>query len=333
MIFNQTALKMKLIKRVVIALIVLVLAFLAFYFWSSGSSSLQKILLIHRPIETTSSNDSTIKIMTYNVGYLSGMTNNSAEWKDEALTVNNYKKLISLLDSITPDLISFQEIDFHSKRSNWIDLHDSLATHYYPWSVKAINWDNNYVPFPYWPPSVHFGRILSGQSIMSKWELADPKREVLKKVESNPFYYNAFYLDRLLVSAKVEHPIRDFLLMNVHAEAFDTLTRNQQLASIYQSFKTEGKAQPVIIAGDFNATPESKEPGLQLFLSDSTIGCVAFHSDQPNYFTFSSGNPEERIDFIFYTKKDFVEWDGHVATEFGEISDHLPVIARLKFKN
>gem|GEM_PF-3084401 len=59
---------MKLIKRVVIALIVLVLAFLAFYFWSSGSSSLQKILLIHRPIETTSSNDSTIKIMTYNVG-------------------------------------------------------------------------------------------------------------------------------------------------------------------------------------------------------------------------------------------------------------------------
>jgi endonuclease/exonuclease/phosphatase family metal-dependent hydrolase len=324
---------MKLIKRVVAALFVLLLAFFAFYLWSSGSSSSQKLQLIHRPLETTASNDSTIKIMTYNVGYLSGMTNNSANWKDEAISANNYKKLINLLDSINPDLISFQEIDYHSKRSDWIDLHDSLESSYYPWSVKAINWDNNYVPFPYWPPRVHFGRILSGQSIMSKWKLADPTREVLQKVESNPFYYNAYYLDRLLVSAKVEHPVRPFLLMNIHAEAFDTLTRNEQLASIYKTFKTKSVENPIIIAGDFNASPESEEPGLQLFLRDSTIGCVALHPDQPNYYTFSSGNPAERIDYIFYTKKDFVEWDGHVATEFGEISDHLPVIARLKFKN
>jgi len=271
--------------------------------------------------------------MTYNIGYLSGMTNNTANWKDNSFTELHYNQLINLIDTENPDLIAFQEIDYHSKRSSWIDLHDSLTTRFYPWSVKAINWDNNYVPFPYWPPRVNFGRILSGQSVMSKWELADPQREVLAKVKSNPFYYNAFYLDRLLVSAKVEHPIHNFLLMNVHSEAFDTLTRNEQLTDVYGKFKTASQNQPVIIAGDFNASPESGESGIRLFLNDSTIGCAGFQPDQPNYFTFSSGNPQERIDYLFYTKKDFAELSGRVAVEFGEISDHLPVMARLKFKN
>ncbi len=323
---------MKILKRTLVILFVLVLVSLAFFFWSSSSSSSQKLFLIHQPGENRIIADSTFTIMTYNVGYLSGMTNNSAEWRDHAQTVDNYKKLLELLKSETPDLINFQEIDYRSKRSGWIDLHDSLSTRFYPWSVKAINWDDRYVPFPYWPPRVHFGKIRSGQSIMSQWELADPKREVLEADDVYPFYYTAYYLDRLLVSATVEHPLQDFLLMNVHTEAFDTLARNRQLALVYNRVKTESQKQPVIIAGDFNASPESGEPGMQLFLNDTALGCVALHPDQPNYYTYSSGAPAERIDYIFYSKKYFEEISGHVAIEFGEISDHLPVIARLKFR-
>lgn len=323
---------MRVLKWFLVAVLIFILAFLAFYLWSSNGSSTQKLMLVHQTVEKSNANDSAITIMTYNVGYLSGMTNNSASWKDEALTINNYHKLVNLLKDETPDLLCFQEIDYHSKRSNWMDLHDSLATRFYPWSLKAVNWDNNYVPFPYWPPRVHFGRILSGQSIMSIWELKDPHREVLEKVKSNPFYYNAYYLDRLLVSTKVEHPVKEFWLMNIHAEAFDTITRNEQLANVYADFKSKSSELPVIITGDFNATPESGEPGLQLFLNDTTIGCAAYHPESSNYFTFSSGDPEERIDFIFYTKKDFVELFGRVPNEFGEISDHLPVTAVLKFK-
>ncbi len=323
---------MKILKRVFLAVLILILAFLAFFFWSSGGSETQKLFLIHRPVETSPITDSTIKIMTYNVGYLSGMTNNTSEWKDNSLTKSNYKKLLNLLNSESSDLIAFQEIDYHSKRSGWIDLHDSISAAFYPWSVKAINWDNNYVPFPYWPPRVHFGRILSGQSIMIKWKLADPKREVLAKVKANPFYYNAYYLDRLLVTTEVEHPVHNFLLMNVHLEAFDSLTRDEQLKSVYETFKAESKDHPVILSGDFNASPESDEAGIELFLKDTTIGCAAFHPNTPNYFTFSSGKPIERIDYIFYTKKDFAEVSGRVAIEFAEISDHLPVIARLKFR-
>lgn len=322
---------MKTLKWLLIPVFILVIAFLIFYFWASGSSSTQKLILIHENTNKQVLSDSLFTLMTYNVGYLSGMTNNLATRPDENFFVGNLQKLEQHLRDSLPDLICFQEIDYNSKRSYHINLHDTLAGMFYPWSVKAVNWDNNYVPFPYWPPSVHFGRVLSGQSILSRFVLDSPKREVLEKVVSNPFYYNAFYLDRLLVSTTVKHPVRNFLLMNLHTEAFDTLARNEQLAFIYQQFKEESSTQPVIIAGDFNATPESGEPGIQLFLNDSTIGCAAFHPGS-NYFTFSSATPEERIDYIFFTKKDFTEVNGRVMSGFGEISDHLPVMATLKFK-
>lgn len=322
---------MKILKRILILLIILLVSFISFYLWSSGGSSTQKLSLIHVSHSPEIQVDSTISIMTYNVGYLSGMTNNSASWKDSANTVENYKKLITILEKEKPNLICFQEIDYHSKRSAYLDLHDSLTAHFYPWSVKTINWDNNYVPFPYWPLSAHFGKILSGQSIMSDWELADPTREELKAVSDYPFYYNAFYLDRLLVTSKVKHPVKEFLLMNIHAEAFDTLTRNEQLGNVYRQFKLNSSNQAVILAGDFNATPESGEAGLQLFLNDSTIACAGLNPKE-DYFTYSSGDPAERIDFIFYTKKDFDEISGRVAIEYGKISDHLPVYSKLKIR-
>ncbi len=323
---------MKIQKIVLRLLTLLMLAFAAFYFWSTSGTQSEYLAVSNTPVETTPANDSLVQIMTYNVGYLSGMTNNEATRPEEHLFKTNLEKLLRLLENNTPDIICFQEIDYSSKRSCGINLHDTLASHFYPWSVRAVNWDKKYVPFPYWPPSVHFGKILSGQSILSKWKLENPSREVLAKVASNPFYYNAYYLDRLLATTTVENPTKDFLLMNLHAEAFDTLTRNDQLALVYERFKKEAATQPVILAGDFNATAESDEPGIHRFLNDTTIGCTAFHPGTKNYFTFSSGKPEERIDYIFYTKKDFAEISGRVLTEFGEISDHLPVEAILKIR-
>ncbi|HPF52835.1 MAG TPA: endonuclease/exonuclease/phosphatase family protein [Draconibacterium sp.] len=324
---------MKILKWFLSLIVILIVAFVIFYFWSSGRTSSQTLFLIHETHENPTKLDSTFTIMTYNVGYLSGMTNNQATKSDKNFFTNNLHTLEQHLSDTLPDILCFQEIDYDSKRSYHINLHDTLTQLFYPWSVKAINWDNKYVPFPYWPPRVHFGKVLSGQSIMSMWELQEPMREVLEQVASNPFYYNAYYLDRLLVSTVVKHPVQDFLLLNLHTEAFDTLTRNKQLTFVYERIKAEKTRQPLIIAGDFNATSESGEPGLQLFLQDSTLGCIAFHPNEPNYYTFSSENPEERIDYIFYTKKDFEEISGRVMTEYGEISDHLPVMGKLKFRN
>lgn len=319
-------------KRFIIFLPVgiLFLSLTVIFRWASQSTFAEELCSLQHSAHKTFPADSSIIVISYNIGYLSGMTNNRAVKPEASLFQKNLEQLKEKLTEVKPNLICFQEIDYGSNRSYRMNQHDSLTANS-PCSLKAINWDKRFVPFPYWPPSVWFGQVLSGQSIISDWEISQCTREVLPKVESTPFYYSAFYLDRLLVSAKIHHPVRDFILMNLHAEAFDTITRNKQLALVYQRFKQEAREHAVILAGDFNATPESGEPGMALFLTDSTIGCAAQpHDGKPA--SFPSSAPQERIDYIFYSKKDFVENEAWIAEEFGSISDHLPIIARLTFR-
>ena len=81
---------------------------------------------------------------------------------------------------------------------------------------------------PYWPPSAHFGRILSGQAVLSRYPIAKNDRIVLEKVASNPFYYNAVYLDRLAQVTEVQVGGQSVILINLHLEAFDNPTRLEQ---------------------------------------------------------------------------------------------------------
>lgn len=319
-------------KRIIIILSlgIVVLTLSVIFFWASQSTIPEKLFIVQHPSSKAIPSDSSFVVMSYNIGYLSGMTNNRAVKPGVSLFLKNMAHLKKNLTQINPNLVCFQEIDYGSNRSYRMDQHDSLSANY-PWSLKAINWDKRFVTFPYWPPSIWFGQVLSGQSILSDWKLQHYSYQLLPKVESVPFYYNAFYLDRLLVSTSVHHPLGDFILMNLHAEAFDSITRNKQLELVYQRFKEEAKKQAVILAGDFNASPQSGEAGIERFLNDSTIACVALNSNRL-LATFPSDNPQERIDYIFYSKRDFEEKEARVAEEFGTISDHLPVIARLKFR-
>ena len=324
---------MKKVTIVLLVIIFFVTTVIVFYFWAQQGSGYLKLQLTNYYGFPATGNDSVIGVVTYNAGYLSGMENNLAVTRSGELFSGHMKRLVQQLKQGPPvDLLAFQEIDYGSHRSFMTDQHDAIAKHFFSYSLKAVNWDKRYVPFPYWPPSVHFGKILSGQSVMSVWELTDPERIVLPKVASNPFYYNAFYLDRLVVSALVHHPLHPFWIMNIHAEAFDQETREKQIRAIYRIFKEKSKHNPVILTGDFNSSPDSGEKSIHLFLDDPAVGCAAMNSGTPYPPTFPSDDPHERIDYIFYTKADFEETASMVLTSFGTISDHLPVYARLKIR-
>lgn len=323
-------------KKLIIVLPIIILFLtivIAFYFWAKRETVHDKSYLVLYSDHLKKKSEGIISVMTYNVGYLSGMNNNLPVIPEKELFTRNMEKLVQHLEQLPVDILAFQEIDYGSKRSFMVDQHDTIASLFFPYSLKVVNWDKRYVPFPYWPPSAHFGKMLSGQSMMSSWKLNNPERVVLKEVDSNPFYCNAFYLDRLLTSAFVQHPELDFLVMNVHAEAFDQATREEQIMEIYQIFNEKRTHYPIILMGDFNSSPGSGEKAIHLFLDDPDVGCAAISAGNAGYPpTFSSENPSERIDYIFYTKEHFEEIESNVLTGFGTISDHLPVYARLKIK-
>lgn len=321
-----------LIKLISIIILCVLLFSFGFYMWAK----MPNLSVTDYSYETKHTNntivkDSNIRILTYNLGYLSGMTNNLSVRGSKDLYDNNMSKLLSKLKHTKADLIAFQEIDFNSNRSYNINQSNYISDSLYSYSATSINWDKKYVPYPYWPLKANFGSMLSGQSVLSNMKLSNQERRVLQRVESNPFYYNAFYLDRLAQVVEVEHPVKAFYLINIHVEAFDKATRLVQLKHVLDIVKEKAKLLPVVLVGDFNSDPFYENAAVDIFLNDKDLACTAFEKNNLMK-TYPSDKAFERLDYVFYTKKDFLCVDSRVLTEYEEISDHLPLFAVLKIK-
>lgn len=313
--------------------LLLIVACVVFFFWASSftlnESDYEKLTEIN--INHQTENDSIFSIVTYNIGYLSGMTNNLPVAKPKNLFDENMQQVLSETKKINPDIIAFQEIDYNASRSYNINQEEEIANLGYSFRAKAVNWDKRYLPFPYWPISMHFGKVVSGQSVISKYPLKDQQRFVLQRVADAPFHRNAFYLDRLAQIVKVTLNKQEVVLINVHLEAFDKNTRVKQFDEVLALFNQYKKDYPTILLGDFNSEARDKDAIIKKMFALKDIGNAAFDaSDIKN--TFDSKAPAKRIDYIFYTKNSIEYISGRVLNEFKQASDHLPVYMQFKLK-
>jgi endonuclease/exonuclease/phosphatase family metal-dependent hydrolase len=337
--------KMLLILASVIAL--LVLCFVIFYAWASSGSlpknKLSEIVTFSnvREEKPEKMDTTTYTVMSYNIGYLSGMTNNLAVTREKLLFEKNMTTFLDLLSKSKPDILAFQEIDFNSKRSYYINQFHTIAEKAgYTYGAAAVNWDKKYVPFPYWPPSIHFGKMLSGQGVLSGRPILSTERIVLQKRKDKPFYYNAFYLDRLVQVTKIKIDNKELIILNLHLEAMDRETREEQaqtVLDIYNSYKND---YPVLLLGDFNSVPPSAEQKMNFidepetdFTGDKTITLFLQEESlkvaELSVFTFPSDKPTRKLDYIFYNHDKI-----HMIKAFTadiDSSDHLPLVMEFSF--
>lgn len=322
-------------KKLLLFLIGLVIAFLVFYFWGSSSNwDLEKYNQTEHFADKPACMADTLSVMTYNIGWLSGMTNNLPVARDEELYAKNLRDALVVLNKIHPSIIGFQEIDVFAKRSFFYNQPDSLGIYLkYLNGSLAVNWDKKYVPFPYWPIQYHFGKLISGQYVMSDVEILKNEYVVLPKPVNAPFYYNAFYLDRLIQKTWLKTNKGNLLVMNVHLEAFDQETRILHVDAVIDEYSKYANELPVLLIGDFNsraigaggpldesARKMFEVPGIGIAITDSL-----FLSEPRLNYTFSSGDPVEKIDYIFYNTKFIEKLDAKVIQEAGQVSDHFPV--------
>lgn len=323
----------QILKYFVRVLLGLIIAFIVFFFWAS-SPTLEKeeyAKLIEIKLETQPKQDSIFSIVTYNIGYLSGMTNNLPVEKPKSLFDKNLENVQSEIQKINPDIIAFQEIDYDASRSYHINQEHEIAKQGYGFAARAINWDEHYIPFPYWPFSMHFGKVVSGQSIVSKYPIKHHQRIVLQRVANAPFYRDAFYLERLAQVVKIILNGKEVVLINVHLEAFDRKTRTKQFEEVLSIFNQYKNDYPTILLGDFNSRARDKTAIIQKMFTMDGIGNAAFKVDDFEN-TFDTKSPFERIDYIFYTKNSIEYLSGKVLNEFGQASDHLPVFMKFRLK-
>lgn len=322
----------KALKFILYSLSGVFLLLIAFFFWASSPnySASDYAKLITNNYSQDRDNDSIYSIVTYNIGYLSGMTNNKPIEKPKTLFDNNLKKVKRLFNLLNVDIIALQEIDYASSRSYNINQQNELAKLGYNFVAQAVNWDETYVPFPYWPPSMHFGKMFSGQSIISKYPIKDQKRIVLERVKDSPFYRDKLYLERLAQIVTINIKGKDIVIINVHLEAFDKPTRVKQFSYVINLFNEYSKKYPTILLGDFNSDANDQNSVVYPLFKLKNIGNAAFGDTYEN--TFNSANPVERIDYIFFSKNSIEYIDGKVLTQFGQASDHLPVEMRFRLK-
>ncbi|WP_339660092.1 endonuclease/exonuclease/phosphatase family protein [uncultured Polaribacter sp.] len=314
-------------------LILLIIAFVIFFFWASSATlnESEYTKLVEDDSIEVPLNDAVFSIVTYNIGYLSGMTNNLPVAKPKKLFDDNLATVLSETKKVNPDIIAFQEIDYNASRSYGVDQQEEIAKLGYGYKAKAINWDERYLPFPYWPISMQFGKVVSGQSIISKYPLKEHQRIVLSRVADEPFYRDVFYLERLAQVVKVELNGKEVVLINIHLEAFDIETRDIQFEEVLQLFNQYKDTYPTILLGDFNASATDESAIIQKMFTNTEIGNAAFNLQNLEK-TFDSKDPYERIDYIFYTKNSIEYVSGRVLNEFKQASDHLPVLMEFRLK-
>ena len=338
--------------KIAAGLLLLTALFAAFFFWASSPvlppeayTSAQS----YPPAEQSAAVPETLTVMTYNLGYLSGLTNNEAVSTTKTLFDENLEAAVRLLQRVRPDVVAFQEIDLGSSRSYDVQQVDTLAKRLgFPFAATAVNWDEHYVPFPYGLPSVNFGRVLSGQAVLSRFPIRTHGRVVLERMPS-PFYYDAFFLDRLAQVIRLDVGGQAVFLINVHLEAFDAATRNRQAEQVRVLFQAYSKQAPTLLVGDFNSPlprdlpflpplPEegpAQDRATALIMEEQNLR-EAFDGLYPDTLatpgSYPSDTPVYRIDHLFYDTAHFTSVEAYVVDGPDQPSDHRAVVARFVLK-
>lgn len=352
--------KVRLLKAVTIvavALGLMVVGLAGFLLWAAAGTtndaavSPGKVVVLDEDVAVAAAKAAPQKltVMGFNIAYGRGPGGDEdGPWTREHI-VRHLDGIADQIRSSGADIAALQEVDLVAHRSRDIDearyLADKLG---WPNYACVITWENNYVPYPCWPPARHYGRMRSGQCVLSRFPILSSTRYRLPQPEGNPFYYNAFYLHRALQHVAVDLGAGRVLdLVNVHLEAFDKDNREKQVATLED---VVGKIESPfrIVVGDFNALPPGTsqkhefvdEPDAD-FRGDETMARIfaipgltevlsqsADSADDASTFTFPAGAPTRRLDYIF-VGPGFEVADAKVMREGVPWSDHLAMLAGL----
>ncbi|PSQ96642.1 MAG: endonuclease [Bacteroidetes bacterium SW_9_63_38] len=284
----------------------------------------------------------TLAVTTYNVGYLSGMTNNEPVVRSDSLLSTNLEQALALLRTADPDISAFQEIDYGAARSGYVQQLDTIARRLgYAAAAQTVNWDERYIPFPYGRPAVHFGRTVSGQAVLSRYPVQDHARRVLAR-PPQWIGRDAFYLDRLAQIALLDLGGHPLFVVNVHLEAFDQDTREKHAREVRAYYDRLAQTNvPVLLLGDFNSegigsatTPASPDSTLHTLLHDTALRAVLSDSVRAAVTpsaTYPANAPARTIDHIFYPPSFFRVVNQEIECGApAPPSDHCAVTASLR---
>ncbi len=229
----------------------------------------------------------TLRILAYNIRHGEGM--------DNAI---NLRRIARIIERLEPDIVALQEIDSAVERTYGVNQIAVLGTLTGMQAVFGGFFD------------YQGGRY--GMGILSKYPLLS--------------YDNHRLPDglepRSALAARVEVEEVEVVVVGIHLYA----TAEERYAQAERVVEIFGEATaPVILAGDFNSTPDSEVIALL-----SRYWEIADKGE--DRFTFPSDAPEREIDYIMYRPAERVTVIDHRVISEPVASDHRPLMLELKFR-
>lgn len=213
-------------------------------------------------------------------------------------------KIATVIQQTNPDLVALQEVDFKTNRARQYDLATELGwrTKMAPLFGKAMNYDGGGY----------------GEGVLTKMPIISSRNIPLPHSPGNE--------PRAALEVTVELKSGDTIcFIGTHLEHQRGSTdRTEQVNEINRVFLPN--KYPTILAGDLNDTPESEAITiLKKYWNDS--------AEDNSAFTYSSENPQMRIDYIFFRPEN--KWN---VLDYQVIcdtiaSDHCAVLSVLELKN
>jgi len=249
-------------------------------------------------VSTGAVGQDTLTIMTYNIyhGENPAMPGKS--------TVREIGRFIA---DQNPDFVALQEIDSATTRLSEVNtgcsfgLADSLAklTDMEAYFGKAINFQGGGY----------------GIAILSKRPVKVKKIKLPNPEEGEP---------RLLLKGRAKTESGHSLIFAAtHLDHQYKRNRLTQIEAINKTFSESSR--PVILAGDFNFSPDSEgytamQEKWQDAATESAVDMAGL--------TYPTANPEKRIDYIWLSKRDNWKIIDYETPDI-DLSDHLPVVAKV----
>ena len=240
------------------------------------------------------SNSQTIRIMTYNIHHGAGL--------DGKVDIGRIAQTILTENA---DVVALQEVDRGVERSHRIDTIRRLSE--LTGMAHAFGKNIEYQGGDY------------GNGVLTRFPILQQKNLRYRMIRPRE--------QRGLLQLVLEVCGQDVVLMNTHIDPHPDESERLMHAERICATAAQYSPRPVIVCGDFNATPTSRT----IALMKVDFVDVWEHVGLGDGKTIPVSNPKKRIDYIFLSKVSqeiLRPMSSHVI--YSEASDHLPVIAEFQ---
>ena len=228
----------------------------------------------------------TLRVLCYNIHH--------GEGTDGKLDLPRVAKVIRAAD---PDLVALQELDDKTKRTGGVDQTAELTrlTGLHGAFGKAIDFQGGGY----------------GQAVLSRFPLGETTVHPLPGMPNRE--------KRIAFEARLTIDGRDLSLVTTHLDHQLAAEREGQAAKLNELFAAD---RAVILAGDFNATADSKAfAALTAKWTDATAG--------RGLLTIPVDRPAKQIDYVLFRPTERFRAVAAVVIDESVASDHRPVLVVL----